>query len=261
MPATICTTAPFARSDQVIAERGPYRVRLAENESDRHACYRLRFQVFNVELGEGLEDAYATGEDTDRFDAVCDHLMVEHVPSGEMVGTYRLQTGNTAREHQGYYSEQEFDLTPFECIRGQVVELGRACIHPDFRKYETLHLLWHGIARYAQHHGCRYLIGCSSLHTQNEREGWAMLRRLEDHLVPTKLRTLPQPGYRLSREDQSGWHDELPEPPKLLRMYLMLGAGICGEPAIDRAFGTIDFLTLLDLQKLARSFRTRYLGR
>jgi putative hemolysin len=243
----------------ILARHRDYLVRLATTEVERRAAYRLRFEVFNLELKEGLDSAYATGEDTDPFDAVCDHLIVEHQASGRIVGTYRLQTGKTAALCMGYYSEQEFDFTPFESVRDEVIELGRACVHQDFRSYDVINLLWHGISRYAKETGGRYLIGCSSLTSQDAFEGWVTYRRLDRHLAPPSLQTVPTPAYRL-QPLVLDLPDELPDPPKLLRMYLMLGAYICGEPAIDRAFKTIDFLTLLDLEQLAPSFRVRYLG-
>src|SRR4051794_5313860 len=86
-----------------IAQKG-YRLRLAASPTDVQAALRLRFLVFNLELNEGLARAYETGYDTDEFDSVCEHLIVEHVASGQVVGTYRLQTGVTAMEHHGYYS-------------------------------------------------------------------------------------------------------------------------------------------------------------
>src|SRR5713101_218780 len=86
--------------------QGPYRARLASSEADRKAVFRLRFLVFNLELNEGLEAAYATGQDSDEFDAVCDHLIVEHAGTGEVVGTYRLQTGAMAYANAGFYSER-----------------------------------------------------------------------------------------------------------------------------------------------------------
>jgi len=236
-----------------------YHVRLAVTEADRRAAYRLRFEVFNLELQEGLDSAYLTGEDSDPFDMVCDHLLVEHLVTGRIVGTYRVQTGKTAALRRGYYSEQEFDFTPFESIRDEVIELGRACVHQDFRNYDVINLLWHGISKYAHQTGARYLIGCSSVTSQDPLEGWGTYRRLERHLAPPALQTVPTLSYRLPAL-VAELPEELPDPPKLLRMYMMLGAYICGEPAIDRAFKTIDFLTLLDLEQLAPSFRVRYLG-
>jgi len=108
-----------------------------------------RFRVFNIELGEGLESSYETGLDTDRFDAVCEHLLVEDRVNRKVVGTYRMQSGETAARHQGYYSEQEFNLAPYELLRGGILELGRASIDREHRTPEVLMLLWRGIAQYA----------------------------------------------------------------------------------------------------------------
>jgi putative hemolysin len=87
---------------------------------------RLRFEVFNLELGEGLTESYATGLDVDPFDEFCDHLIVEEVATGELVGTYRLQTGQLAAANLGYYSEREFDFAPYEPFLCEMIELGRA---------------------------------------------------------------------------------------------------------------------------------------
>ena len=147
-------------------QQGPYHLRLASSEADRIAAFRLRFVVFNLELNEGLEVAYATGQDTDEFDSVCDHLIVEHAATSKIVGTYRLQTGAMASANAGFYSEREFDFSPYKGLGNSVIELGRACVHRDHRSTEVLYLLWRGIAQYAIHHGGRYLIGCSSLTSQ-----------------------------------------------------------------------------------------------
>lgn len=244
----------------VLVRHRDYVVRLALTEEERRAAYRLRFEVFNLELNEGLDSAYETGEDIDPFDAVCEHLIVVHELTNRVVGTYRMQSGTTAGMCQGYYSEQEFDFTPYESIRGEVIELGRACVHQDFRSYDVINLLWHGISRYAHDIGARYLIGCSSVTTQDAFTGWATYARLKKHLAPVELQTIPTESYRLPALE-TPLPEELPDAPKLLRMYLMVGAYICGEPAIDRAFKTIDFLTLLDLEQLTPSFRVRYLGK
>jgi putative hemolysin len=237
-------------------EAGPYRVRLAVTERDRAAAFRLRFLVFNLELNEGLESAYEDGYDVDQFDAVCDHLVVEHRETGAVVGTYRLQMGDVAKQNFGYYGEQEFDFTPYEPLRSQIVELGRACIHRDHRVSEVLNLLWKGIARYVIGNGGRYMIGCCSLPSLDNAIGHAIYKSLKSYLVAPELMTLPTPRYRLA-------HPLTPAadaaPPKLLRAYLTIGAKICSEPAIDWEFKTIDFLTLLDLQTLHPRVAARFL--
>ena len=103
-----------------------YSTRLACSADDVRAAQALRFSVFNLELKEGLEESYCTGLDVDRFDAVCDHLLVEHTDRKEVVGTYRLQTGTNAGDKLGYYSAQEFDFAPSEPMRSEIIELGRA---------------------------------------------------------------------------------------------------------------------------------------
>src|SRR5688572_6939108 len=88
--------------------RHTYRVRLAMSVQDVRASQALRFEVFNLELQEGLAGSYASGLDQDPFDLICDHLLVEEVDSQKVVGSYRLQTGSRAAQELGYYSAQEF---------------------------------------------------------------------------------------------------------------------------------------------------------
>ena len=264
---------------RIHAEVGRYRMRLAESAEDRVAACRLRFRVFNIELGEGLESSYQTGLDTDRFDDVCEHLLVEDKqednPARRIVGTYRMQTGATAARHRGYYSEQEFHLAPYEPLRPGVLELGRASIDSQHRTPEVLTLLWRGIAQYATDMGLRYLIGCSSLTSKDPAEGWALYRQLEHFRVPPEFETTPTDAYACPIEQQAA--DAQPSAcppesntapaeraavkvPKLLKTYLAIGARIAAQPAWDREFGTIDFLTLLDLKLLSPAARSRFLA-
>lgn len=259
-PAAVLTSA--AAASRPLRDRprigGPdYRLRLADCAADLRAAQMLRFQVFNVELQEGLADSLASGLDADAFDAVCDHLLVEDSRSGAVVGTYRLQTGLRARAHLGYYSAREFDFAPFERHRAQLLELGRACIHRDHRTFAVLSLLWRGIADYAQRHQALYLIGCSSLTSQDSTVGAAAWQRLRPHLAPPCWRTAPMPGFACALTPVA---NDAPKTPKLLAAYLSLGAMMSSEPAIDREFGTIDFLTLVDLSAPTQARRLARFG-
>jgi len=222
-----------------------YLVRLASRPADVRAAQALRFEVFNLELDEGLVQSYDTGLDADPFDAVCDHLIVEDAAAARVVGTYRLQTGQRAGQSLGYYSEREFDFAPFEPLRSSMLELGRACIAASHRNFAVLNLLWKGIAAFAQAQGARYLVGCSSLTSRDPAVGAAAHALLAKQLAPPIWRTLPQPTFACALD-----HAAVPPPriPRLLSAYLALGATVCGPPAIDREFGTIDFLTCLDIQ-------------
>ena len=208
--------------------------------------------VFNLELQEGLESSFLTLRDEDSYDAACDHLLVEC--EGEVVGTYRMQTGERAGQHGGFYSAQEFDLSPFDELRSEVLELGRACVHSEHRNIHVLSLLWRGIAEYSRENGCRYLLGCSSLTSQDPEEGIALHQMLsQKHLAASRFQTTPLPGWECPSPKAERDPAPVPRAPKLLTAYLSLGAKICAPPALDREFKTIDFLTLLDLENLPAS--------
>jgi putative hemolysin len=265
-----------APAERIHADVGHYRLRMATTAEDREAACRLRFRVFNIELGEGLESSYETGIDSDRFDAACEHLLVEDKNTGKVVGTYRMQPGETAARHQGYYTEQEFNLSPYEPLRPEILELGRASIDREHRTPEVLMLLWRGIAQYATDMGLRYLLGCSSMNSNDPAEGWQMYRQLENFRVPEEFVTMPTAAYACPVEQQerdaqppSCLSDRLPpetaspapvKVPKLLKTYLAIGARIAAPPAWDREFHTIDFLTLLDLKLMSPAARNRFLA-
>src|SRR5438132_8440796 len=186
------------RTSTPLAKRPTYLARLARSADEVRAAQRLRFEVFNLELNEGLAESHFNGLDIDPFDAACQHLVVEHVPTGEIVGTYRLQTGVHASANIGYYSQREFDFTPYESLRGEMIELGRACVHAEHRNFNLLHLLWRGIARYACERNARFLVGCSSLTSQDPMEGVAMYEQLRSkHLVRSEWRTVPHSAFAL----------------------------------------------------------------
>src|SRR5215469_4131439 len=246
---------PSSKKD-IRLEAGPYVARLALTEAQRAATFRLRFLVFNLEMNEGLESAYADGYDRDKFDDVCDHLIIEEKLTGAIIGTYRLQMGDVAGRNYGYYSEQEFCFAPYESMRSQIVELGRACIHRDYRSPEVLHLLWRGIARYSLANGGRYMMGCCSLNSLDVAIGHAVYESLRNCMVEPELLTVATKAYALPKPDMDFAQERAA---KLLRAYLTIGAKICSEPAIDREFGTIDFLTLLDLHILHPRVAQRFL--
>ena len=243
----------------VVSAPAHYAIRVARTTDEVRAAQTLRFQVFNLELNEGLAESYAAGFDADPFDAVCDHLLVEHTPTRQIVGTYRLQTGARAAKHLGYYCAQEFEFTVFEPLRNEIVELGRACVAREHRNLIVLGLLWKGIADYAKARGARYLIGCSSLTSQDAAVGASAYTELcrKKNLADQKWLTRPLPKFDCPLDRLS---DEEVKIPKLLRAYLSLGAKICGAPALDRQFQTVDFLTLLDLEAMPAAAKERFLG-
>ena len=253
--------APQCLPEAVLSE-GRYDVRFARTPEELDELLRLRFEIFNVELGEGLDESWQTHRDRDPFDAVCHHLLVIERVSQSIVGTYRMQTTSMARDNIGLYSAVEFDLTSVaDEILTQSVEVGRACVAEAHRNTQVLFLLWKGLALYMAHNQLRFLFGCCSLTSQDPAEGRAVMDYLRDHgHLHEDVHIDPQPGFEcLDPPDipPSQWQGRV-KIPKLFRIYLRHGAKVCGPPAIDREFKTIDYLVLFDVaamdEKRIRTF-------
>lgn len=256
-PAPVTGPGGVPTAPVICEQTDRYEVRLAQTAAEVTAALRLRFAVFNLELGEGLTESYRTGCDEDEFDRQCWHLLVCERRTGAVVGTYRLQTLAAAQAGRGWYAATEFDLAHVPSgLLAEALELGRACIAPAHRHTEVLLLLWRGIAACVQACGKRYVFGCCSLASQDPRAGWALLQQLTaaGHLHPAFC-IPPQPGMACAGQAEpakDATAAALPTVPvpKLLRSYLRLGAKVCGPPALDRQFQTIDFLVLLDVAAL-----------
>ena len=230
-----------------------YTLRFARTIEDLRELQRMRFEVFNLELQEGLERSFAEGRDEDRFDTACHHLMVCDSDSERVVGTYRLQTREMARENHGFYSAIEFNMSSLpDEILDLSIEIGRACVARDHRCLKVLYLLWTGLARYMAFNRKRYLFGCSSLSSQNPAEGLAVWSNLQKggYVHPT-FRIVPQVGFECQPSHSISIDaGATVQVPRLMRIYLSLGAHICGPPAIDREFKTIDYFSFFDIQQL-----------
>lgn len=230
---------------------GTYVAQYAVTADELDTVLRLRYEVFNIELKEGLQSSHETGRDKDQFDDSCHHLMVSQRDSGELVGTYRLQTHDMAKDFLGFYSETEFDLhTMSEAVLSQAIELGRACIHRDHRHGRVLFLLWRGLLEYIKHNRKRYLFGCCSLTSQDMKEGWQVYQYLHESgsvhpeysVTPKAAHACPRPPDIVAADASSI--------PLLMRLYLENNAKVCSPPAIDRVFRTIDYLMVFDLEEL-----------
>lgn len=239
---------------------GSYRLRFGHSEEDLAAVQRLRFEVFNLELGEGLEESWRTGRDADPWDKLFHHIVIEHAPTGAIVGSYRLQTGDMAERHGGFYSEAEFDLRRLP--RGALVdsvEIGRACVHAAHRNGRVIHLLWRGLAAYLLWNAKRFLFGCCSLPTTDPAAGMAVWRQLKrEGFISTRYSVAPQRGLAIVPGPSGAAAPLSIELPPLFQSYLNLGAEVCGPPALDAEFGTIDFLVLLDLERLDERTRKMF---
>tara|TARA_R110002096_G_scaffold86990_6_gene199831 strand:+ start:19721 stop:20503 length:783 start_codon:yes stop_codon:yes gene_type:complete len=238
-----------------------YTVRLAQNREEIEKALKLRFVVFNVELGEGLEESYVNKLDEDRYDEFCYHLIIIENATKGVVGTYRIQDSDSAAEGFGFYTENEFDLSSFpDIIRTDAFELGRACIDIRHRNGRVLYMLWKGIAKFMNLLNKKYLFGCCSITSQNPSEGLAVYEHLKmGGFVSDTYFAEVTPNYECLSFIDSPCSDLKVEIPQLFKLYLELGCKVCSKPALDREFKTIDFLILLNLNSFSRESRALFL--
>lgn len=232
-----------------------FKVYLAVDDVEIAEAQQLRYKVFANEMGAILPTAHLE-LDIDLFDKLCDHLLVRDTISGEVVGTYRILPPSAA-EKSGYYSEQEFDLTRLHFLRPRMAELGRSCVHPDYRSGAVIALLWQGLADYMTHHGFDYVVGCASISMADGGHLAASVYRhvSSRHLSPVEWRAAPRNPLPLAALDNG-----TPGlPPPLIKGYLRLGAMVCGEPAWDPDFNTADLLMLLPMQQINRSYMRHFI--
>ncbi len=232
-------------------------VGFANSETEITAAQRLRYEVFSDEMGARLH-GHAPGLDSDRFDAYCQHLLVRDNATGTIAAYTRILTDVDAARAGGYYSETEFDLTQVRALPGRFMEVGRTCVHRDYRSGAAITLLWSGIARFVQINRIGHLLGCASIPLADPAAAAAVLALLRrDHLSADYLRV--HPLVPLPRHDHVAREDVAPPP--LLKGYLRLGAKICGEACWDPQFNCADVLVLLDADRISRRYRRHFLVR
>lgn len=217
-------------------------VHLARDHSEVIEAQRLRFNIFSEEYGALIG---TNGIDHDVFDAYCHHLLVRDTHSGEVVGTYRILPPEAAQKIRCWYSETEFFMNRIERLRKTTVEVGRSCVHPDYRNGAAIMLLWSGLAQYMKLGNHKHLIGCASVSLRDGgHQAASLYKRLQPHMAPAESQVFPK--NRLPVERLGAQMDI--DPPPLVKGYLRLGAKVCGDPAWDPDFNTADFLMLLSIE-------------
>ncbi len=239
------------------AQPSPLSVSWARHGDEVREAQRLRYKVFAEELGARLSTP-EPGLDIDLFDPYCDHLLVRDA-EGRLIGTYRALPPHEAKRVGTLYTETEFDLTRLYHLKPRLLEIGRSCVHRDYRNGAVILALWSGIAAYMRRQGLDALIGCASMSMHDGGHAaaslWQTLQAprtlaaIEDRVHPR----LPLPVDSLRRD--------LPaEVPPLLKGYLRVGAKVCGAPAWDPDFGVADFPVLLRLSQINPRYARHFLG-
>ncbi|GAA6157998.1 GNAT family N-acetyltransferase [Ruegeria sp. HU-ET01832] len=246
---------------------GPsFTVRLAETEAELRAAQRLRYDVFVRELGGGGEMVdHDAGLEQDRFDPYFDHMLAIDDQTGETVGVYRLLPGERAADLGQFYSEDEYDVSVLKDSGRKLLELGRSCLHPDYRGGTAMYHLWNGLAAYVNARQIEVLFGVASFHgndVQALEQPLSMLHH--NHLAPPDLRVRAQPDVfqpmDLVDVDALDRRAAMVQVPALIKAYLRLG-GFVGEGAfIDHAFNTTDVCLILDTARMNERQRRIYTG-
>ena len=229
---------------------------LARTEAEMREAQRIRFKVFAEEMGAKLPNA-DQGLDVDRFDHYCDHLLVRDNSDQKVVGTYRILSPEQAIKAGGYYSETEFDMTRLAHLRDRTVEVGRSCVHPDYRDGATITQLWSGLADYIGKHGHEYLIGCASISMSDGGHYAASVYNKVHklHAAPAEYRVFPHCPLPLASLNQTM---DVIIPP-LIKGYLRLGAQIAGEPAWDPDFNCADLFILLPVSRMNERYAKHFM--
>ncbi|HMA65156.1 MAG: GNAT family N-acetyltransferase [Fibrobacterota bacterium] len=250
----------FNPNVKLFIERDRFIIKTVENHEELANALRLRYEVFYREL---LEKRRVYGFDFDRFDFKCDHLVIIDKKSNTFIGTYRLISSLFAKE---FYSETEFDISNILALPGVKLELGRACVHKDYRTGSSIALLWRGIMEYMKLTNTQYLFGCSSVKTTEMYEIALMHQVLaRDFVAPANLVVYPKSKFKIRNfnELKAQVRDEdllsvVEKIPPLIKSYLNMGAQICGEPALDKKFKCADFLTLFNTDTSVEKVHKKY---
>ena len=244
-------------------------VRLAASETDIRAAQALRYDVFFREMGAAPTAGACDGLDVDPYDAWCDHLLVEErrEDGARVVGSYRLLRQSVASERGGFYSAGEFYLRRLIDNAahggGELLELGRSCIAPEYRDTATIQLLWRGIGDYLSRHRIGHMFGCASFAgTDPDAHAAGLSYLYHSDLAPQDVRVgaharhhvdmarLPIGGY----DARAAWRSL----PPLIKGYLRVGATVGDGAFIDRQFNTVDVFMLMPVDAIAARYAKRF---
>jgi L-ornithine Nalpha-acyltransferase len=258
-----------------IHRAGQLDVRLATSEEEIAAAQALRYEIFYDEMGAQPDPKMvAQRRDQDDYDIFCDHLLViDHGDQGKprVVGTYRLLRELVAKQHRGFYSSGEYDLSPllsktFQHRLGegrQLLELGRSCVHQDYRNLATINLLWRGIATYLATHNIGFIFGCASLHGVDPNDHAVALSYLHHHHLADesiRVRTLPEHYVPMERLPRGSYDvkEAVRSLPPLIKGYLRVGCVIGDGGFVDDQFNTVDVFILLPVEQITARYNDRY---
>lgn len=243
-------------------------VRLAATPDDLAASQALRYRVFYEEMAAApTEEMRRLRRDFDHFDDICDHLLVidqdRSNGAGCVVGTYRLLRRSVARQHGGFYSEQEYDVSALLALPGELVELGRSCVDAEYRNRSVMQLLWRGLAAYVHTYDIDLMFGCASFPSAEPQAFGAQLSYLHNyHLAPQPLRPRALDHMYVDMDLVSLDGLDVPtvvnDLPPLIKGYLRVGGFVGDGAVVDHQFNTTDVCVIVKTDQLTEKYDRRY---
>ncbi|MDQ3748976.1 MAG: GNAT family N-acetyltransferase [Acidobacteriota bacterium] len=244
-------------ADEIV--EGRYQVKLARTRAEIESALRLRYEVFNVELSAAPNHKTSLGLEFDEYDAGCRHLIIIEKVTNKTIGTYRINSIESAKDARGFYAYNEFsleDLSPE--VLSQAMEVGRACIARQHRNSKVLFLLLKALLNYLKQSQKRYFFGCCSIFTQDSTTGAKVFHQFErEGYLHPKIRVRPRRERALPINKFFAETERI-ELPSLFNIYLKMGVKICGAPVIDREFGTVDFFVIFDLRAMNEKYKRMF---
>lgn len=243
-----------------------FEVKIAQDKEEIQQALKLRYEVFKLEMAGDLGLEETSGLETDVYDELCEHLIVMDRKVNKIVGTYRLLLGSKLNAGLGFYSERFFDISNIKKLadKKEVLELGRSCIHKDYRSRHVINLLWSGIAEYIKDKQVRYLFGSVRLLTFEPKEVNAIFSFIKDRFyAQPEFRVYPHPENEFSglktKVKVENPREIFSKLPPLVKGYLRLGVVICGPPAINPDLGSVVIFILLDTEKMNPTYKQHFL--
>jgi len=237
-----------------------YTVSIASTDSEIEQALKLRYEVFYKELEREFDSSKTIDED--KYDDQCHHLIVKENETGNVVGTYRLQTYDLAIAGKGFYSESLFKLNELpEEVLTKSFEVGRACIEEEHRSGRVLFLLWKGFAGYLQALDQRYLLGSLGIPAKSAAEGIAIYKELKHRgAINPDYQVSGAEPYGLKEEDFDVVRKEDFDTPGLLANYLGVGCNIISKPAYREDLELFYVMVFLDIEHISDRTRKMFFG-
>ena len=244
-----------------------FTIKIAESNFEIKKAQSLRYKIFFKEKKIKKKSfKFLLQRDYDFYDKISDHLIIidnNREIRDNVIGTYRLLRGNCAKLYRGFYTEQEFDISNLKknFSSKDILELGRSCVHPQYRSGIILKLLWQGISNYIKMYKIKILMGCASFHGTNPskfKDEFSLLYK--SYRLPEDYDVKSLQSNEISFSKNINHSTILNKLPPLIKGYLKVGGMVSENFYIDKEFETIDYCVIMLIEKIVSRYQNKFLN-